>query len=145
MEQVHNRLNDYMSVKLDVILDILGQIEEYRTFSERTLLNLSFRQGDILHSLWSSYEEKKILPILVELGLKPVASIVIQDDTDDEINEIYVSYCCRKIIITNNWGVKILLICKKFSYNDEELYKLANETNDYNRRGIMYGYNDLYR
>lgn len=145
MERLYNRLNDYMSIKLDVILDIFGQMEEYRTYSERTLLNLSFRQGDILHSLWSPLEERKILPILVELNMKPVASIVINDDTDDEINEIYVSYCCKKLIITNRWGVKVLLICKSYSFTDEELEELANETNDYNTRGIMYGYNDLYR
>jgi hypothetical protein len=119
--------------KIESVVRKLRNHPEYIHYSDQTLLNLSFRGGDKLHSQWTDEEEHQLLPILVQKGLKPVASVCQNPDID-------ISSCCSKYTIKNHWGMIVTCIYKTGSYSEKELFELANETNSWAKRGSMYGY-----
>lgn len=114
--------------------------------NEIYLLNWSFRQGDIPHSQWSRSEEVELIPLLVMMGFKPVASLVICSS----------KYCTREeaciykqginttgltsLVHLNKWGMYVLLLCIEGRYTTNMLKKLSNETLDIATIGRMYGY-----
>jgi hypothetical protein len=103
-----------------------------------TLLNLSFRHGDPLHSQWTDYEENLILPILVSNGFKKVSTIASKNK--NSFNNIIIPNNCDSLIIKNRWNMWILIIYLKNSFSYNELEELVNETNSFSKRGYMLGY-----
>jgi len=112
----------------------------YKSLDDITLLNLSFRNGDNLHSQWTDNEEKLILPILVCNSYKPVSTIA--SIKKNSFNNIIIPNNCDSLIIKNKWNMWILIIYLKKSFTYNELEKLVNETNSYTKRGYMLGYGD---
>ena len=112
----------------------------YKSLDDISLLNLSFRNGDDLHSQWTDNEEKLILPILVSNGYKPVSTIA--SIKKNSFNNIIIPNNCDSLIIKNRWNMWILVIYLKKSFTYNELEELVNETNSYTKRGYMLGYGD---
>ena len=112
----------------------------YKTLDERSLLNLSFRLGDDLHCQWTDDEEKLILPILVSNGIKPVGTIANRQKY--YFNNIIIPSNCDSLIIKNRWNIWVLVIYLKNSFSYNELNELVNETNSFNKRGMMLGYGE---
>ena len=111
----------------------------YKDLDDRTLLNLSFRNGDALHCLWTSDEENMILPYLVSIGKKPIAGIVIGKSNH---HNIIIPSNCKSYVMKNRWGVHMIYIYRKDSpFTVCDIRDLANEENDWTVRGDMYGYN----
>lgn len=84
-----------------------------------------------------------MLPYLVSIGKKPVASIVLGTNMQKcniELKKIYIYDNCCSYIIYNRWNVYVLMICQKNKYNKFELEELANETIPYIKIGKIYGY-----
>jgi hypothetical protein len=94
----------------------------YKSLDDITLLNLSFRHGDPLHSQWTDYEEYLILPILVSNGFKKVSTIASKNKNKNSFNNIIIPNNCDSLIIKNRWNMWILIIYLKnsFSYNELE-------------------------
>ncbi len=110
----------------------------YKSLDDITLLNLSFRHGDSLHSQWTDYEEYLILPILVSNGFKKVSTIASKNK--NSFNNIIIPNNCDSLIIKNRWNMWILIIYLKNSFSYNELEELVNETNSFSKRGYMLGY-----
>jgi hypothetical protein len=116
--------------------------KKYPELREKAQFNLSFRQGDPLHSQWTSYEEECYLPYLVNIGDKLVASICNShenklDYVEDLITDQYKDIKIFREI--NKWGMYIMLIYKT-NINSYTLYGLMNETLSWNEMGDLYGY-----
>jgi len=110
----------------------------YKSLDEISLLNLSFRHGDLLHSQWTDNEEHIILPILVSYGYKKVSTIA--SSKKNNLNHIIIPNNCDSLIIKNRWNMWILIIFLKNSFSYNELEELVNETNSFSKRGYMLGY-----
>jgi hypothetical protein len=110
----------------------------YNSLDDITLLNLSFRHGDPLHSQWTDFEEYLILPILVSYGFKPVSTIASKNKYS--FNNIIIPNNCHSLIIKNRWNMWILIIYLNNSFSYYELEQLVNETNSFSKRGFMLGY-----
>ena len=110
----------------------------YKSLDDITLLNLSFRHGDSLHSQWTDYEEYLILPILVSNGFKKVSTIASKNK--NSFNNIIIPNNCDSLIIKNRWNMWILIIYLNNSFSYNELEELVNETNSFSKRGFMLGY-----
>ena len=140
-----SELNEYTNDKITKVISNmrntkLKKYSLYKRLDDKTLLNLSFRQGDKLHSQWTCEEEEQILPILVSNGYKPSASIANFDKK--YLEQIILPYNCDGIIIKNRWNIWLLIIFLSNSFTYNELEELANETNSFNKRGYMLGYGE---
>ena len=146
-----------MNIKLPSVIALMRSSKEYPEYEHldyNTLVNLSCRSGDSLHSQFTSIEELQLLNYLVTSGKKPVASIVIKNLGNSRMqkNQATItfnrSYNCDKFKINNRclkhknkYGVDILIMTKPDSvYTDADLINLANETIPYEEIGRMYGY-----
>ena len=126
--------------------------KHYKNLDDKILLNLSFISGDELHSMWDCDEEKILLPYLVSIGDKPVASIVLGKSNSKKCinHNILIPTNCNSLIVKNRWNIYILLIfIKELVKTKEELDKtkkvlisLANETLPFTQIGLLYGYNN---
>ena len=153
----------YQNKATKIIHSLRKAFPHYEQYSDRTLLNLSFRQGDELHSQWTSNEEAYILPFLVHTGAKPLACVVVQKNTKHHANQL-----CRKVqklckdmnwnkvntkVILNAWNVYVIVLFQHNSNNslitnnvgsisNNIIYNIVNETASWNIMGKFYGYND---
>jgi len=138
-----NELDDFTNNK---ILSVISNMKNnnikdyslYKSLDDITLLNLSFRHGDSLHSQWTDSEEYLILPILVSYGFKKVSTIASINKYS--FNNIIIPNNCHSLIIKNRWNMWILIIYLKNSFSYNELEDLVNETNSFSKRGFMLGY-----
>ena len=138
-------LSKYINHKINLVLlnmrnTNIKEYNLYKTLDEISLLNLSFRLGDDLHCQWTDEEENLILPILVSNGIKPVGTIANRQK--DYLNNIIIPNNCDSLIIKNRWNIWILVIYLKNSFSYNELNELVNETNSFNKRGMMLGYGE---
>ncbi len=138
-----NELDDFTNNK---ILSVISNMKNnnikdyslYKSLDDITLLNLSFRHGDPLHSQWTDFEEYLILPILVSYGFKKVSTIA--SINKNSFYNIIIPNNCHSLIIKNRWNMWILIIYLKNSFSYKELEELVNETNYFSKRGFMLGY-----
>jgi hypothetical protein len=138
-----NELDEFINNKIISVISNMknNNIKKYtlyKSLDDITLLNLSFRNGDKLHSQWTDNEENLILPILVSNGYKPVSTIA--SSKKNSVNNIIIPNNCDSLIIKNRWNMWILVIYLKNSFSYNELKELVNETNSYTKRGYMLGY-----
>ena len=138
-----NELDDFTNNK---IISVISNMKNnniknyslYKSLDDITLLNLSFRHGDPLHSQWTDFEENLILPILVSNGFKKVSTIA--SINKNSFNNIIIPNNCHSLIIKNRWNMWVLIIYLKNSFSYNELEDLVNETNSFSKRGFMLGY-----
>lgn len=102
------------------------------------LLNWSFRSGDPEHCQWTSYEEEKLLPLLVSEGTKPVCEFAHKRRRD--LNHIKIPFNCGHIFVKNRWNMWCLMIYNPTMTNEAEMKLLADEYLPYRRIGYLYGY-----
>ena len=138
-----NELDDFTNNKIISVIsnmknNNIKKYSLYKSLDDITLLNLSFRNGDLLHSQWTDSEEYLILPILVSYGFKPVSTIA--SSKKNSFNNIIIPNNCDSLIIKNTWNMWILVIYLKNSFSYNELEQLVNETNSFSKRGYMLGY-----
>ena len=147
----------------EIIHSLRNKFPHYEQYSDRTILNLSFRNGDELHSQWTSNDEAYILPFLVHTGSKPVATIVVQKNTEKYAKQLcyQVQQLCKvqhwhrvhTKIVLNRWNVyEVVLFQRSSSSNDitnrvgsisdSDIDGVANETVSFEIMGKFYGYND---
>jgi hypothetical protein len=77
----------YQKRATEIIRSLRNEVPHYEQYSDRTLLNLSFRCGDELHCQWTAKEEAHMYPFLVHTGAKPVASLVVQNLVDPWVRQ----------------------------------------------------------
>lgn len=82
--------------------------KHYKKLDDKTSLNLSFRCGDNLHCQWSGEEEIIMLPYLVSIGDKPVATIASKDKSS--LENITIPENCDSKIILNRWNMWVNVI-----------------------------------
>jgi hypothetical protein len=140
-----NELDDFTNKKIISVIsnmknNNIKKYSLYKSLDDISLLNLSFRHGDFLHSQWTDYEENLILPILVSNGYKKVCTIACSKKYN--LNNIIIPNNCDSLIIKNKWNMWVLIIYLKNSFLYNELEELVNETNSFSKRGYMLGYGD---
>lgn len=147
----------------DIIHSLRNEFPHYKQYSDRTILNLSFRNGDEFHSQWTSYEEAYILPFLVHTGAKPVATIVVQKNTEnyakhlcDQVQQLCEDNLWHRVhtkIVLNQWNVYLVVLFQRSissnditngigSISDSDIDGVVNETLSFDDMGKFYGYND---
>ena len=153
----------YQKRMTEIISSLRNNFPHYKQYSDRTILNLSFRNGDKFHSQWTSNDEAYILPFLVHTGAKPVATIVVQKNTEKYANDLryQVHQLCRvqrwnrvhTKVVLNRWNVYLLVLFQRSSSSNDITNRvgsistsiidgLVNETLSFEEIGKFYGYND---
>ena len=143
------------------------QYSDYKRYSNRTLLNLSFRNGGELHTQWTNNDEVYILSFLVHTGDKPVASLVPwtnQGNTKETANQLreQVEMLCeanrwyrvKTKVMFNKWNVYVVVLFQQRnnssdiitngvgSISNDTIGRIVNETASWDDMGKFYGYND---
>ncbi len=162
----------YQKRATEIIRSLRNEVPHYEQYSDRTLLNLSFRCGDELHCQWTANEEAHMYPFLVHTGAKPVATLVVQNLVDpwvrkhctekdaeilcDQIRQlcdVHRWHRVRTKVVLNPWGVLVVVFFQRSSnesditngvgsISDSDLDGVLNETLSREDMGKFYGYND---
>jgi hypothetical protein len=134
---------DLISKKLNNKVErIRNEMREYHPeYSHNGLLNIAFRHGDGPHSQFTFKEECTILPLLVQLKHKKVATI--PSTNIEDLQSVIIPEECCSVIIFNRWKMYVLVIYHKDDECNVTLNKidaLVNETDSFKERGYLYGY-----
>ena len=154
----------YQQKSTNIIHSLRKAFPHYDQYSDRTLLNLSLRNGDALHSQWMhNNEEAYVLSFLVHTGAKPIGCFVVQDHTEVTANQLrkQVDKLCKDMrwsrvntkVMLNKWNVYEVVLFQRSSnssditngvgsISDETINRVINETASWDDMGKFYGYND---
>jgi hypothetical protein len=140
MEQAGEILNEYIEEIVEAI-DVMA-ICHPAIKDIDCLLNFAFRLGDEEHCMLCNIENT-LLPALVQLNKKPVASFACNDEEEAVsfamiIEDDYPDI--KTFIRVNHYGMWILLIYK-IAFTQELLEGLIYEEIEVWKIGAMYGYN----